>query len=502
METERTSGAVLEMPKEQTTSLEIRETALSSELSSELPESRTLVKTQIAEHRDINSSAAVASLPDEVLAMIFEAGASRQAEDFEDNRFYFSLLVSQITHRFRTIAIATPSLWTYIDIHLAEHTSLLDLQLQRSKSCTLDICIHDIYLPRNTTFKEEAHIQLFMNKIILHAANLRRLAIRAFRPSFVKDVVSHLYNISVPNLEDFCVILDEESYTPQEWLGSDNKCIFDGGAPNLSSVSLSGISIYCCQTPWAAVTTLSLDADSETYMPITYVRFAETLRALSSLRQLSLIGLVFAFGAEDVVAVEIPPLRSLVVRPWNYRDAGVDDNGGSYTFKLFASIIAPGLSCLTFSTSTPEQNDAFLESLRLHSSPKYPILRSLVVDPREGAPLPHITFFNAFPSLLHFELSGIFYAEALMDLFIYWDNKSSMLDAPSICPKLRSIALPVSITVDGAYLLTKLESFLASCVAVKRPLHKVCLITDGSPHDLELFRDLQAYDIEVELKRW
>jgi hypothetical protein len=71
---------------------------------SHVGESLQLAKIQVAEH--INTTSPIASLPDEILAMIFEAGARQQAQRSE-NRVYFSMLVSQVTHRFRAIAIAT-----------------------------------------------------------------------------------------------------------------------------------------------------------------------------------------------------------------------------------------------------------------------------------------------------------------------------------------------------------------------------------------------------------
>jgi hypothetical protein len=146
--------------------------------------------------------------------------------------------------------------------------------------------------------------------------------------------------------------MDEESSIQEAWsiqeTSSDPrvyKSIFEGGAPSLSSIKVHGISLRSCWPPLAAITTLRLSGDSDTYLPIGYHRFAKMLAALESLDHLSLLGIVFQIDAGvDVIAVEMPSLHSLVVRPWNYRG---DWDEVDYTVRLFESVIAPSLNSLT-----------------------------------------------------------------------------------------------------------------------------------------------------------
>ena len=308
-----------------------------------------------------------------------------------------------------------------------------------------------------------------MDKIIRYATNFRSLTIHATRPSFVHTVVYRLRSLFAPSLQEFCIEMDEDSSIQEAWsiqeTSSDPrvyKSIFEGGVPSLSSIKVHGISLRSCWPPLVAITTLRLSGDSDTYLPIGYHRFAKMLAALESLDHLSLLGIVFQIDAGvDAIAVEMPSLHSLVVQPWNYRG---DRDEVDYTVRLFESVIAPGLSSLALRPCVLGQYNAFLESLRLHSSPKYPVLRSLTVESLEKGDLPDITFFNAFPALQHFELSRAYYAEALMDLFINWDGKSSEPGATPFCPDLQSMTLfisPVFSEVD--ILLAKLHSFLGSC---------------------------------------
>jgi hypothetical protein len=135
------------------------------------------------------------------------------------------------------------------------------------------------------------------------------------------------------------------------------------------------------------------------------------------------------------------------------------------------------------------------------------VLRSLTVEPLEKGDLPDITFFNAFPALQHFELSRAYYAEALMDLFINWDGKSSEPGATPFCPDLQSMTLFISpVFSEGDILLAKLHSFLGTRVAMKRPLQKLVLIGGRFPlytytYNLQPFDSLQVYGVEVVVKQ-
>ncbi|KZP25993.1 hypothetical protein FIBSPDRAFT_1041072 [Athelia psychrophila] len=74
-----------------------------------------------------SSIAPILSLPEEVLAMMFEAGTQEQGP-------YFAVLVSHVTHSWRNIALATPRLWATIrsspvKIYIGYCFTAKDLQL-------------------------------------------------------------------------------------------------------------------------------------------------------------------------------------------------------------------------------------------------------------------------------------------------------------------------------------------------------------------------------------
>src|ERR1700723_3525318 len=88
-----------------------------------------------------NTLAPISSLPSELLSAIFEAG------DFlpplaaiNNSALPFEIAISQITARWRYVALSTPRLWTRIYIRMnRDHLDKTETYLQRSKALLLDL---------------------------------------------------------------------------------------------------------------------------------------------------------------------------------------------------------------------------------------------------------------------------------------------------------------------------------------------------------------------------
>ena len=101
------------------------------------------------------SGTPVNALPNELLSYIFTLGSgaeeqgddgdSEEEEDEEDSkdehgqRLPFKVLVSHVCRRWRTVAIETSTLWTYLDFAEGPPFEKSRTWLQRSKGCLLDI---------------------------------------------------------------------------------------------------------------------------------------------------------------------------------------------------------------------------------------------------------------------------------------------------------------------------------------------------------------------------
>lgn len=111
--------------------LDSREEALLRELEFVQQEREAL---RACRHLATASLAPVHRLPHELLSAIFLQGT--EGEDGDEESHHFPVLVSQVSRRWRDVAIGDPSLWRRIN--LASHTfESLRLRLTRSKNMTL-----------------------------------------------------------------------------------------------------------------------------------------------------------------------------------------------------------------------------------------------------------------------------------------------------------------------------------------------------------------------------
>lgn len=457
----------------------------------------------------LNAAAPISSLPDECLAAVFEAGARAQIiDDVNKHRLSFSMAVSQTTSRWRAVAIDTARLWTCVDVHIFEPTPLFDLVLKRSKLCSVDICIHDRTPSSDElTVLEDSRMESLVNQIWSLISRIRRLSIRSNRPCVPEFFIAYIQEAYMPILEHFSVEMGKSASVienSQGWDAAKQNTIFLGGAPSLTSVNVSGISVRICWPPVSAVTTLKLSGDSAAYLPITYRRFVQILESLQSLIHLSLLGRVFVVESSDhAIPVDMISLLSLSVKPWNYHEVPNEDTETMYTSRLFETIIAPGLDSLEFDASNSNQINAFLVAFQNHGgSPKYPALRSLLLNPRCQATVPSKSFLAEFTTLQHLVCISREYGEAVLDGLISQDQPKEH-NMALLCPHLRSVTFRVSYSDKSVILLSKLQAFCASRVMAKRPLRTVTLSLTPDDYALfgaQAFNPLRQYGLKVEFE--
>lgn len=91
----------------------------------------------------------VSTLPNEIVSEIFLqcVSSSNRADRIPSGR-KAPLILGQICHKWRQIALSTPSLWTTIELRLGNHEThenqlhLLETWLSRSRDCPLSLSIH------------------------------------------------------------------------------------------------------------------------------------------------------------------------------------------------------------------------------------------------------------------------------------------------------------------------------------------------------------------------
>src|ERR1700691_1056768 len=90
----------------------------------------------------VNQLSPLSTFPNEILAMIFEAGCSLPSS--LDRKRPLEMIVSHVTRQFRNVAISNPRLWKRIRVTLRGRPSekdLLSMYLTRSKMLPLDLRI-------------------------------------------------------------------------------------------------------------------------------------------------------------------------------------------------------------------------------------------------------------------------------------------------------------------------------------------------------------------------
>ncbi|KAK7676764.1 hypothetical protein QCA50_020287 [Cerrena zonata] len=116
--------------------------------------------------RAVNSKRPVLTLSDEILVAIFlcyrdisiitgDETAGKDSQDVFDFTTWWWLVPTHICHRWRTITLASPLLWRYVDDDVFSRPHLLDTALLRSHPAPLDISIrHALFASNSFTFPD------------------------------------------------------------------------------------------------------------------------------------------------------------------------------------------------------------------------------------------------------------------------------------------------------------------------------------------------------------
>ncbi|KZP32198.1 hypothetical protein FIBSPDRAFT_944271 [Athelia psychrophila] len=367
-----------------------------------------------------NLDAPTSNIPDEVLAMIFEAGMHLE----KDSRVHFGTLVSQISHRWRSIALTTQRLWIYIPIgalqpstsqvHPSESQGWRDrASLHLSRSRPLPVDIHIKYLMAD----DLAH-QFCPNSIFGHL--MKRCHRLFIDPSieFMPRLLDYLSCHHMPLLSWISLSCTQEDEDDDEYIEFEGP-FFPLGSPALRTVHLDTIditSLPSCLLDMSSVTSLRL-----TNLPINchrrYALFRDGLTSLKALSHLELEFEYFGWTPADVSPVVLPTLQFLRL---NFEYCDTDIIG------LFRADLLISLSLVSLSPkgwSDPPQASALV-------APHFPSLRHLILvnyDNAGSLKSPYDWLATTFPDIerLTFSVDDGFHNPNFNDMFaaIQWDEE-------------------------------------------------------------------------------
>jgi hypothetical protein len=326
-------------------------------------ESLARSRTSLAKLR--NRRLPISRLPDDVLALIFEAGGHYDpvVDNFlhnfhewsADGYLPFAVLVSHVSSTWRNVAIQDPFLWTEIGFIYSRPWDFYLMYVNRSKSCSLDI--HFICDVERAPDFDPSILQL-------HRCRHLEISSRWYRSAF--HIFRNLENEIAPHLLSLIIHM---GYAKDEFDSFSHKHyeLFRSAAPLLSSVEMLGISLHSCQPPLGALTMLDMTVWDST-PALSCDELLEVFAAMApTLTDLRLEGIIFRVeSGYELFAIDFPALVSMDIRYPDYFDEeeGEDEDDRNYISNLWDCINAPALESLRLDCIDDEQFHAVMASLR------------------------------------------------------------------------------------------------------------------------------------------
>ncbi|KAF7980786.1 hypothetical protein HWV62_36853 [Athelia sp. TMB] len=251
-----------------------------------------------------NSDAPISTLPDEVLAMVFEEGMVPKGD-----RCRFGSLVSHVTHHWRSVALATPQLWSEIVWSkpcTAQEIERVSTFLSRTRTSPVEINFRPGYSATGKIPSE------FLQLVYNHMSHCVHISIWDSDSRYLSIVLEGLTCHQAPMLRSIVLGIGREYYEPRPVLTAH---LSPFEAPLLTTAHLSWIhasDLALCLPAFENLTSLKL-----TYLHINdreekeCVSFKDTLMAMPRLYCLDLqLGMgVGSFGLYEVFLHTIESLR-------------------------------------------------------------------------------------------------------------------------------------------------------------------------------------------------
>ena len=337
-----------------------------------------------------NSCAPISSLPNEILAAVFEAGHKSSVSNYSQPSF--GSLVTQVTERWRNVALSTPLLWTHIRIAFFTNSTTsiakAEAYLSRSGALPLDLFLE---VAEHDEDGEDEFLDV-LDVLGCHAARWRSLWVDSEASRYgIRDLLA-LLPVTAPRLQRVQISMEpHEYYEPGE---NSTQHIFSGGAPLLTTVRIRGLGLHLCLPP-VGVTTLELHTPMYE-MRIEPARLASLLASLSSLITLVINGDFVVGGPTPKIIVTMPSLRHFHLLTISYDQMPW----------LLKMISAPQLHTLLLENVIALDIDDFGWT----SGPsQYPELRSLTILTEYNdsfGPVPFMNVIRTFPKVKHFTLAN------------------------------------------------------------------------------------------------
>ncbi|KAF9496537.1 hypothetical protein BDN71DRAFT_1415385 [Pleurotus eryngii] len=415
-------------------------------------------------------------IPDDVLSYMFSIGQdhvtmSSLKEQDDTRSFPFELLVSHVNHRWRCVAINSPSLWRRVDVVPEKTEEETQTYLERSKTYPTDIRVDGWPWERPMPLA-------FVDSLAHNTQYWRQAVINVSLDYPYHLLLGHLenYPMALAHLEHISLCVAAIKHLSDDpTLEPELTQIMRAGAPRLKFVRLRGIAPHFFRPPMAAVVTLHIELTRA--IPLSYNTLEAILTASPSLANFSLYGDVIHFpdwpppGSE---LIHLPGLKSLRLRgpqSWLYPN-------------FLLRITAPAL----YSLYLKAVQETDLEPFWASSTPcTFPSLRALTFCGFDFSYLSYYKAYTAFPHISRFTLLNTSF-----DIPIIVTLLGHRSPDARIWPQLRELSIPYDISDDQ-----QLYDMVALRAETRTPLAKLCIGTIRPLSTLVGMVAVQRY-VEVE----
>ncbi|KZP25226.1 hypothetical protein FIBSPDRAFT_396244 [Athelia psychrophila] len=446
--------------------IEVQRAALDSQERALKPEANDIT----------NSVAPVSSIPNEVLAAIFEAGHSI---DSIQDYWPFELAVSAVTSHWREVALRTPRLWTRIKRGpYQEDLTGIAVYLDRSKTISFHLIIDIGIPPLDRDLQPVREFDDVSACCVLLAPHMSRC--NRMELSFLAKPGNGWPNLGHLGHQSHDILLRHFNSLPaprsiaiaaavplRRPIG--NLRLFAEGTPLVEHLSLCGVRLDAGIPPLSYIQSIHLHHPSSHSLP-TGQEFCDMLAAATSLLHLRVVGEIVAWwtGAFNVT---VPSLRTLVIASSRANERAGPQN---QICGLLDTITAPSLELLLMRSCTARDFPPAMLQVS-----KFPCLKWLILEDVLFLPSEIIGAFNSVQYL------------------VFDGNPDNLLDAHLAWPCVRTIALP-----HWHGNLDAIGGLFNECTALGHPLQRVFSPARPLPTiDLHSSLLLEEYDGDVAYAR-
>ncbi|KII89744.1 hypothetical protein PLICRDRAFT_697601 [Plicaturopsis crispa FD-325 SS-3] len=389
----------------------------------------------------------VTSLPNEVLALIFEAGhfldppVAYKKKNFRQLQKPgpFRATVASVSRRWRAIATRLPSIWRSIHIDLAcpSDAPIVAEVLRRSEPSGIFLTLSSE--PSSDSRSEDA---VLLDLVLMHIERWEEFVVETGSIPMLVELCARLGPAFAPLLRR--IVVNAHNVGPASaWQGYTP--IFEGGTPSLRHLSYHGIALHMAPPCCHSVTTLNLESIHRDEFRISFHDLREFLNGFTSLERLRLKGdFVYGWSIDGWPASQdkptLPRLRYMAVQ--------AEDKAAHSIANILAFIRAPILETVVLD-SLEGFSGGFFQ--RIAGGSNLLAVRTMKLTFCRWGNANSRQIMKAFPQLSHLHLNGRW--EDCYRALLYDET------GPPLCAHLCQITLPI-------YGLTTAQSG-ALCEAMK-----------------------------------